>query len=785
MRALIIGGVAGGATAAARLRRLSEEAEIVVVERGEHIAYANCGLPYHVGGAIANRASLLLLTPDTFRRRFNVEVRTGHEALAIDRDTKTVAIRQRETGAVYREGYDFLLLAPGASPLIPRRLAGARVFTLRTIADADRLQAFLAAVRPRSAAVIGGGFLGLEMVESLSRRGLEVTLVEMATQVLLGLDPDLAAIVQEHLANRGIRLELGCPVASIEDDDRAAGITLEDGRRLEAELVILALGVRPEVDLAREAGLELGPLGGIAVDERLRTSDPSIFAVGDAVEMRSLVSGQPALLPLAGPANRQARVAASNMAGRDDRYEGGQGTAIVKVFDLAAAFTGLNLRQLEHAGIDHLSCIVHSTHHAAYYPGAQPLTLKLIFSPSGVILGAQAVGREGVDKRIDVISTALRLGGKVPDLGRLELTYAPPFGSARDPVNVAGLMAGNILAGDVRMVTAAGLLADPGRQVVDVSEPAEFRAGHPAGAVNIPLGELRGRLDELDREREVVVTCRVGRRSYNASRLLSQRGFKTCSLDGGYQTYRAVAGIRSGPEHDLDACGLACPGPILAVQRCLDGLPPGAMLRVQATDPGFPADITAWCERTGHHLVESKRQGDRFVAIIGKGNSRPAAGPASGSGDKTIILFSGDLDRAMAAFIIANGAAAMGRQVTVFFTFWGLNVLRRRARGITKPIMDRMFGAMMPRGPSKLGLSRMNMLGIGPRLIRRVMRQKGVMPLEELMDQAVRAGVRLVACQMSMDVMGISREELRDGVEVGGVAAYLQASEKAGMNLFI
>ncbi len=542
MKVLIVGGVAGGATAAARLRRLDEHATITILERGEHISYANCGLPYHLGGKIANRRRLFVLAPADFRRRFAVEVRTGHEVVAIHRGDRELEVRDLDTGRTYREAYDRVLLAPGAVPIRPRGMEGSRVFAFRSVADLDRLQSFLADERPASALIAGGGFLGLEMAENLIARGLSVTLVEMAPQVLPGLDADMAWPLHEHLRARGVTLELGFAVAALEESGESVRATLADGRRVEAGLVVLALGVRPEGELARKAGLTLGPTGGIAVDRHLRTSDPDIFAVGDAIEVEHRVSGRKVLLPLAGPANRQARVAAANIAGRTEEYSGSAGTAIVKVFDLAAGFTGLGRQQLERAGIDHRSVIIHSTSHAPYYPGAEALTLKLQFSPAGEILGAQAVGSEGVDKRIDVIATAIQLGGRVGDLAGLDLSYAPPFGHARDPVNVAGLMGRNILAGDLDVVDAADLMARPDRQVVDVSEPAEFAAGHVPGAVNIPLGELRSRLGELDPDQEVVSVCAVGQRSYNACRILRQHGFrKVRNLNGGYRTYRGLA----------------------------------------------------------------------------------------------------------------------------------------------------------------------------------------------------------------------------------------------------
>ncbi len=818
-KVVIVGGVAGGASCAARLRRLSEKTEIILLERGEHISYANCGLPYYIGEVIKEREKLFVMTPEKFRDWFNVDVRIKNEAVAIDREGRRVEVLDHTTGEKYWESYDVLVLSPGAAPVRPplEGIDHRAVFTLRSVADTDRIYEYIRSEKPETAVVVGGGFIGLEMAENLHQRGISVSIVELAPQILPNLDRDMAALAQQYLRARGVSLYLGDGVSGFTEEQGALMVNLQSGRKLKAGLVILAIGVRPETTLAREAGLEVGR--GIRVNEFLQTSDPHIYALGDAIEVKDFVTGKQTVIPLAGPANKQGRIVANNIAGRRESYHGTQGTAVLKLFELTIASTGAGERSLKEAGLEYRQCIVQPNSHAGYYPGSNPMVLKLLFGPQGQIYGAQALGYSGVDKRIDVIAAALRSGRSVYDLQALELAYAPPFSSAKDPVNMAGYVAGNMLQGDVHMISSAELLALPEqheRQIVDVREPDEFNLGAVPGAVNIPLGELRRRLEELNRGKELIVYCSVGLRSYLAARILVQHGFKQVrSLDGGYRLYRAMrdelehkegeikteakqnqgAAAASGGSSEevvkLDCCGLQCPGPIMQVFNKINELPQGALLEVCATDPGFVTDIQSWCRRTGNTLLRQGHDGRSFTALIRKGGAASAAAadaaPQSSSrNDKTIVVFSGDLDRAIAAFIIATGAASMGRKVTLFFTFWGLNVLRRaEGAAVRKPFMDRMFGAMMPRGSKKLGLSRMNMLGMGPRLIRRVMASKNVDSLEALIDQALAAGVRLVACQMSMEVMGITREELIDGVEVGGVASYLDAAEEANVNLFI
>lgn len=541
---VIVGGVAGGASAAARARRLSERAEIVVFERGEHISFANCGLPYHIGGEITQRQALLLQTPLSFKRRFNVEVRVQHEVVAIDRQRKEVTVRQTQTGEQSIESYDKLLLSPGAAPVQPPipGLDNPNCFTLRNLADMDRIMEALAAKGTRHATVVGGGFIGLEMVEALHQRGIQVTLLELSDQVMAPLDKEMANMAHQTLVQHGVDLRLRTGLTAVEANaEQELVLALSNGDVLTTQMVILAIGVRPETLLAVQAGLELGPRGGIKVNEGMQTSDPDIYAVGDAVETKELVTGKPGLMPLAGPANRQGRIAADNMLGRAVSYKRTQGTAICKLFDLALASTGLNEKSLLRLGLAFEKIYVHPASHASYYPGASPVSLKLLFDPSsGQILGAQAVGKDGVDKRIDVLAVAMRAGLTVNELEDLELTYAPPFGSARDVVNQAGMVAANVLKGDERICHVADVqMRGSAQLLLDVRNPGELTSlGSIPGAVNIPVDELRQRLDELPRDKEILITCQVGLRGHVAYRMLTNAGFKARNLSGGFKTYQ-------------------------------------------------------------------------------------------------------------------------------------------------------------------------------------------------------------------------------------------------------
>lgn len=550
-RVVIVGGVAGGASCAARLRRLDENAEIFVFERGGFVSFANCGLPYYIGKIIAQREKLLVATPERFRDYFNIEIRVHHEVTRIDREGRFVEVRNCQTGTSFTKPYDTLVLSPGAKPVVPPvpgvDLPG--VFTVRLLEDAERICRWLEDRQVTRAVVVGAGYIGLEMVENLVRRNIAVTLVEAAEQILPGFDAEMVVPFYDKLAAHEVDLLLGSPLSAIEPHDSQL-VVLAGGKRVNCGAVILCVGVRPELTLAQTAGLEIGQLGGIRVDEQMRTTDPNIFAVGDAVEVRDLVTGKWTWVPLAGPASRQARVAADAICGRPSRFRGALGTAIVRAFGVTIAKTGLSEKAAQREGIRYQKSYSHSPHHATYYPGSKSISLKLLFDPvEGRILGAQAIGESGVDKRIDVISMAIQKGGTVFDLEEAELCYAPQFGSARDPVNIAGFVAGNICRGDVEVahwedLDRAG--QDESPLLIDVRTPGEYAAGAPPRFVNIPLGELRSRLHELPTERELWVHCGIGQRAYYAARVLSQKGFRVKNLSGGYTTYRTYR--RSKPK---------------------------------------------------------------------------------------------------------------------------------------------------------------------------------------------------------------------------------------------
>jgi NADPH-dependent 2,4-dienoyl-CoA reductase/sulfur reductase-like enzyme/peroxiredoxin family protein/TusA-related sulfurtransferase/rhodanese-related sulfurtransferase len=817
MRILIVGGVAGGASAAARARRLSEEADIVIFERGNYISFANCGLPYHIGGAIADRDRLIVQSPESMRKNFRIDVRTGTEVIKIDRAQKHVLTRELSTGTQRKEPYDFLILSPGAEPVRPPLpgIDSKRVLTLRNLEDMDAIKKIVDKDHPERAVIVGGGYIGLEMAEALRERNVAVTLVELTGQVMGPVDPEMAAPLHQELSLHGVDLRLGTSVKGFREEKSTLYADLSTGESVACGFAILAIGVKPEVKLARDADLKVGTRGGILVDAGMHTSDPLIFAVGDAVEVKDFITSEPSLIPLAGPANRQGRIAADNIFGRPSSYKKTQGTAICKVFGLTVGMTGTNEKNLKRLKTPYEKIYIHAASHASYYPGASPINLKLIFDPqNGKILGAQAVGLAGVDKRIDVIAVALRAGLTVYDLEDMELSYAPPYGSAKDPVNYAGFVAANVLRKDVLVCHAEDVMAPTaGQQILDIRTSEEIVPGMIPGAIHIPLDTLRDRLSELSKDKEYLPYCKVGLRGYLACRILSQNGFKCRNLTGGYDTYQASLGIaslhpvikemkddtgaqelpsgsQSSPASlvkEVDACGLQCPGPILRIKNEISKVQDGEAIRISATDPGFVSDIQAWCKSTGHELLELKPISGKYQATIVK--RAPAASPNTSAGyskKKTIVVFSSDFDKVVAAFVIANGALAMGSEVTLFFTFWGLNALRKQSPGpVKKTFIEAMFGFMMPRGVEKLSLSKMNMGGMGLQMIKGIMKQKNVSSLPELIASAQAGGVRLVACTMSMDLMGIKKEELIDGVETGGVAMYLDRAENGNVNLFI
>ncbi|MDR0570358.1 MAG: FAD-dependent oxidoreductase [Clostridiales Family XIII bacterium] len=542
---LIIGGVAGGATAAARLRRLDENAEIVVLEKGGHVSFANCGLPYYIGGVIKDRSSLLLQTPQGFLKRYRIDARVNNEALSIDRASKTVLVREIYSGREYSERYDHLILSPGASPIVPdiTGVNSDRVFMIRNMADTDALKSFINDNKPRSAAIAGGGYIGLEMAENLKGLGLSVTILQRPDQVIAPLDYDMACDVRRHLVKNGVKVILKSGVEAI--NETPDGLLIRaGGLELAADMLILAVGVKPDIRLAAEAGLDIGPNGGILVDAHMRTSDPDVYAVGDATAIPEYVSGQDRLIPLAGPANKQGRVAADNICGIATTYKGTQGSVIIKVFDMTVAATGLNEKNARNLGLNYDKVFTYTASHAGYYPGGRFMSVKTIFEKgSGRLLGAQAVGFEGTDKRCDVLASAIRAGMTAYDLTELELCYAPPYSSAKDPVNVTGYVIENLLEGRVKNFhwhDVDALPPDGSANLVDVRTPDEYAKGHVNGFVNIPLDSLRERMNELHKAKPVYIICQIGLRGYIAARILSQKGFDAYNLSGGYRLYASV-----------------------------------------------------------------------------------------------------------------------------------------------------------------------------------------------------------------------------------------------------
>ncbi len=805
-RIVIVGGVAGGASAAARLRRLDEHASITLIERGADVSFANCGLPYHIGGEIEDRGKLSVQTPASLRAQLAIDVQARTEAISIDRETKTLRIHKLDTDVEEDLGYDKLILSPGATPLKPPLegidLPG--IYTLRNLQDMDRIKA--AAESAQSVLVIGAGFIGLEMAEQLIHLHKDVTLIELVEQVLPQMDAEMVRAVEQELMDNGVRLLLGDGISGFsQGDGTVLSAQLNSGKTITADMVILSIGVRPENQLAKDAGLELGARGHIRTNAHMQTSDPNVYAVGDASETFDPILGGPTAIALGGPANRQGRTAADHivLGERARPYPGSIGTSIVRVFDVAAGVTGHSEKRLQQMEIEYGKTIVTDFNHASYFPGATHLTVKVLWEKStGRILGGQANGIEGVDKRLDVLATAIKGRLTVDDLEHLELAYAPPFGVAKDPLNTAGFSANNIRSGKLRPVYS--LAAAEGSQLLD-ARPAEMAKLKPIpGAVNIPYPELRQRLGELDKSKPVTTICALGKMSYFAARILTQNGFDVQTHVGGWKTEQRPQPPTSteNPMNEseltpaasvgetilLDCTGMACPGPILRVKEAAATLAAGQVLEVRASDAGFKNDLPAFCKANGYECLSVEKDKGIVTGRLSRGAACPVAATPSKSGNgATIVVFSGELDKAMAAYVIANGAVAMGGKATLFFTFWGLNVLRKDPAPAVggKSFMDKMFGWMLPRGANKLPLSKMHMGGLGTWMMKDRMAGKNLPNLPGLMEDARKAGIRLVACTMSMEAMGIREEELIDGVELGGVAEYLGAASETNANLFI
>jgi NADPH-dependent 2,4-dienoyl-CoA reductase/sulfur reductase-like enzyme/peroxiredoxin family protein/TusA-related sulfurtransferase/rhodanese-related sulfurtransferase len=822
---VIIGGVAGGATTAARLRRLDENAEIILFERGEYISFANCGLPYHIGKVIPSRDSLIVQTVEDMHNKFNIDIRNFSEVIDIHKEHKKVIVNDIKNGKSYEETYDKLIISTGSQPIkppIPGIHEAKNLFTLRNIPDMDVIIKYIEENKPRKAVVIGGGFIGVEMMENLHHLGMEVSLVEMAPQVMGMFDYEMAQVIHQKIVENNVGLVLNDGVKAFDQEGKR--ITLASGLTIMTDLIIFAIGVRPDNMLAKKASLDLTERGSIKVNEYLQTSNKDIYAIGDVIEIPNIVTKKPMLAALAGPANKQGRFVANHICGIKDVYEGTLATSAAKIFDVTVASTGINEKTIKQLGLPYKAIHIHPTNHASYYPGSSVISIKVLFNPeTEEIYGAQAIGGDdGVDKRIDVLSTAIYAKMKVTSLKNLDLAYAPPFSSAKDPINMIGFVAENILDGLVDTITWQDMqeLASKGSYILDIREKAEYVLEYLPGSINIPLSELRQHLDEIPKDQEIYVYCHVGTRGYTATRILTQNGFNAKNLDGGFKSYSCVfdhegseicftltddLGIpvidkqkqeeaipivkESKVTLSIDACGLQCPGPIVQVYKAMQELEDGNILQVKATDPGFKKDIKTWSEKTGNTLINIEQDQKTIMAYIQKGTQKNVKKGLEVKEDKngtTIVVFSQDLDKAIAAFIIANGAKSMGKEVSLFFTFWGLNILRKpRKVKVKKSFIEKMFGKMMPRGTEKLPISNMNMGGIGPKMIKGIMKKKNVDSLQILMKTAMDMGVKVTACAMSMDIMGIKEEELIEGIEIAGVATYLGDTQDSNHNLFI
>ncbi|MBW6409935.1 CoA-disulfide reductase [Clostridium weizhouense] len=822
-KVIIVGGVAGGASTAARLRRLDEKLEIIMVEKGEYISFANCGLPYYIGETINDRDQLIVQTVEEMSKKFNLDIRNLSEVIKINKENKKVTIKNHKTQEIYEENYDVLVLSPGANPIkppIPGINDSNNLFTLRNMNDMDKIKDYIDNSKPKHATIIGGGFIGIEMAENLHDIGIDVTLIEASDQVMGPIDIEMASIIHQHLIDKNVELILKDAVTSFENN--GIKIKLKSGKEVETDIIILSIGVKPETLIAKEANIQLNDREAIIVNKYMQTSDPNIYALGDAVQVIDFVNKKPTLIPLAWPANRQGRIVADNICGKNIEYKGTLGSSVAKVFDYTVASTGNNEKVLKTLGIDFKAIHIHPGSHAGYYPGAFPIAIKMLFdAKDGKIFGAQAVGMDGVEKRIDIIATAIKAGLTVFDLQDVEACYAPPYNSAKDPVNMLGYYASNIIEGNVKTIQWHEIdkLNKKESIILDVREDFELVTGTLDNSMHISLKSLRDRLSEIPKEKDIYVTCQVGLRGYVACRILEQNGIKCTNIDGGIKTYlyvkRAEESISNQYKkikevkdevaamklEDLDiteinahvtlnACGLQCPGPIKRVFEEVNKMNEGEVLEVKASDPGFSKDIKSWCDNTGNALLKSEfdTKGKAFVAYIKKGvnEENKTLKVSSDKNGATLVVFSGDLDKAIASFIIATGAASMGKKVTMFFTFWGLNVLKKKNKPrVSKDSMEKMFDFMLPGHPGKLPLSQMNMMGMGPAMIKQIMKKHNVDDLETLIINAIKMGVNVVACSMSMDLMGIKKEEFIDGVELGGVASYLGATEDSGLNLFI
>ena len=808
-KVLIVGGVAGGASTAARLRRLDENLEIIMFERGEYVSFANCGLPYHIGGVIQNRESLLIQTPESLKARFNLDVRVNSEVVGVNGKDKKVKVKTKN-GEEYEENFDFLVLAPGAKSILPvvKGIENKKIFTLRNINDMDKIKAEIKNYNVKKATVVGGGYVGIETAENLKHLGIDTTLIEAVPHILASFDSEISNILEYELINNGINLLTSEKVIEFQEDKDEVIIKLESGKSVAADMVILSIGVNPDTKFLQNSGINLGERGHILVNEKLETNIDGIYALGDSIIVKNYITNQDVAIPLAGPANRQGRIVAGNIVGRNEKYKGSLGTAIIKIFELTGASTGLNERSLKQLNIPYEKVYLHPNNHATYYPEATAISIKALYNKENrQILGAQAVGISGVDKFIDVIAISIKFKATIDDLTELELAYAPPFLSAKSPANMLGFIGQNIEDNLLEQVFMKDLENYNEKEtiILDVREELELISGKLNNSINIPLSELRKRYTELPKDKEIWTYCAVGLRGYIASRFLTQKGYKVKNLAGGIKieekelikTQEETFSNKENSDYNvdkedeyLDLSGLSCPGPLVKIKEKIDKLQGSEKLKVKVSDPGFYNDIQAWSKVTKNSLLSLDKKDGLTYATLQKGQASKVVVKEQenviieDNSNMTMVVFSGDLDKAIAAFIIANGALTMGKKVTMFFTFWGLSILKKKNLA-KKSFIEKMFAMMLPKNSQDLPVSKMNFFGIGAKMIRSVMKKKNIMSLEELMKKAKDLGVNITACTMSMDVMGISKEELIDGINYGGVGQYLGEAEKSNNNLFI
>ena len=807
-KVLIVGGVAGGASTATRLRRLDENLEIVIFEKGEYVSFANCGLPYYIGDIIQNRESLLVQTPESLKARFNLDVRVNSEVVGVNGKDKKVKVKTKN-GEEYEEIFDFLVLAPGAKPIFPaiKGIENKKIFTLRNINDMDKIKSEIKNNAIKKAVVVGGGYVGIETAENLKHLGIDTTLVEAAPNILAPFDSEISNILEYELVNNGIELMTSEKVVEFQEDANKIIIKLESGKIVTTDMVILSIGVSPDTKFLQGSGINLGERGHILVNENLETNIDGVYALGDSILVKNYITNQNVGIPLAGPANRQGRIVAGNIVGRNEKYKGSLGTAIIKIFELTGASTGLNERSLKQLNITYEKIYLHPNNHAAYYPGASPISIKALYNKENKqILGAQAVGISGVDKFIDVMATSIKFKATIDDLAELEPAYAPPFLSAKSPANMVGFIGQNIEDDLLEQVFMEDLKKYDEKKtiILDIREELELIGGKFDNSINIPLSELRKRYTELPKDKEIWTYCAVGLRGYIVTRFLSQKGYRVKNLAGGIKseekvivnTQKESSLTKEGnsniekEEDYLDLSGLSCPGPLVKIKEKIDKLGEDEKLKVKVSDPGFYNDIQAWSKVTKNSLLSLDKKDGLTYATLQKGQTSKVIEKnqenviIEDNSNMTMVVFSGDLDKAIAAFIIANGALIMGKKVTMFFTFWGLSILKKKNLA-KKSFIEKMFAMMLPKNSQDLPVSKMNFFGIGAKMIRSVMKKKNIMSLEELIKKAIDSGVNITACTMSMDVMGISEEELIDGINYGGVGQYLGEAEKSNNNLFI